>query len=79
MKKACKSLHYLSIICTFLATFGFIFSVQNIVFNLIFNSANQIVVFNTFYLHQLIFIATSLIFINKYITFSSPYKKAGKC
>lgn len=79
MKKTSKSLHYISIICTFLATFGIVFSAQNIIFNLIFNAANQIVVFNTFYLHQLIFIATSLIFINKYVTFSSPYKKADKC
>lgn len=78
MKKTSKNLHYISIICTFLATFGIIFSVQNIIFNLLFNTTNSIVVFNKFYLHQLIFIATSLIFINKYITFSSPYKKADK-
>lgn len=79
MKKAFKGLHYISIICTFLATFGVIFSVQNIIFNLIFNSTSAILVFNKFYLHQLIFIATSIIFINKYVTFNSPYKKAGKC
>lgn len=79
MKKYYKVLYYISIISTFFTAFGIIFSIQNIIFNLMFNTTNLIVVFSKVYLHQLIFIVTSLIFIKKYIIFDSPYKKPDRC
>ena len=73
MKVYYRFLHHSSIIFSSMLMFSILFTTQNIIFNLLFKKLT-IVVFNTFYLHQLIFILTSIILIKKFVKFDSLYK-----
>lgn len=73
MKVHYKYLHYLSIIFSFMLLFSILFTIQNTVFNLLLKQLT-IVVFDKLYLHQLIFILTSILLIKKFIKFDSLYR-----
>lgn len=73
MKVYYKFLHCSSIIFSSMLLFSILFTIQNITFNLFLNQLT-IVVFNKFYLHQLVFILTSILLIKKFVKFDSSYK-----
>lgn len=73
MKVYYRFLHHSSIIFSSMLLFCVLFTIQNIIFNLLLKQLT-IVVFNTFYLHQLIFILTSILLIKKFVKFDSSYK-----
>lgn len=73
MKVYYKVLHYLSIMFSSVLLFSILFTVQNTAFNLLLKQLT-IVVFDKFYLHQLIFILTSVLLIKKFVKFDSLYR-----
>lgn len=73
MKAYYKVLHYLSIIFSFMLLFSILFTVQNTAFNLLLKRLT-VVVFDKFYLHQLIFILTSILLIKRFVKLDSLYR-----
>lgn len=73
MKVHYKLLHQSSIIFSSVLVFSVLFTIQNTMFNLLLKQLT-VVVFNKFYLHQLVFILTSILIIKKFVKFDSSYK-----
>lgn len=73
MKVYYKFLHQSSIVFSSMLLFSILFTIQNFAFNLFLRQLT-IVVFNKFYLHQLVFVLTSILLIKKFVKFDSSYK-----
>lgn len=66
-----KILDIVSIIGSFLIVFSLLFLIQELTFGQI-NSFRNVIVFNFLHLKDLVFTATSLLFIAKFIRFYTP-------
>lgn len=73
MKIYYKVLYYLSIVFSFMLIFSILFTIQNTAFNFLLRQLT-VVVFNKFYLHQLVFILTSILLIKKFVKFNFLYR-----
>ena len=69
-----KTLDILSVIGSFLIVFGLLFMAQDYTIGL-FKFWDNLIVFKLFYLKDLLFSATSLLFILKFISFYKPNRK----
>lgn len=73
MKLNYSILHYSSVSFTSILIFSILFTIQNLAFTILFNKFT-IVIFDAFYLHQLIFIVTSILFMKRFLKINSSYK-----
>jgi hypothetical protein len=74
MKTLYRIFHYISCLASWVLIFAILFLLQEYTIGLI-PGFNQIVVLNTFYLHELLFLITSIFIIIKFVKVNSPWSK----
>jgi hypothetical protein len=70
----CKTMHIISKFSTYTLIFCLLFFAQKYSIGLLFRF-NSAILFNKFYLHEIVFSITSFLLILKFIRAGSPYEK----